>query len=403
MDRDRLDYRNMIGINFLWNSATVGVGAVFTLILRQKGIDVRLIGLIMSASVVASIFGAHIAGTASVRYGPIRVVVVAILCADAAMASFEWTSAYPLPVLLSRLVQGFGFGLFMTAGISYVQSKTPESNQQYAMGMFSAMAIAPFFFAQWEAQYWLDHYGPDGIFLAHSAIFLFVLPLALALLRTEKHVVSHGRGGSYRDVLAVPQVYPPYLCMFVNGMLFGFSGSFLPILLKDTGILLGVYFTPFALVTLGSRFFFMQHLQKLSKSLVLSLGMIALGLSAALPLAALNTGTIFVSGALFGIGHALVGPTVAVSVGQHFVPAERPRTNALIYSCLQTGWFISPLLASYAMAGWGIRGLLSFTALIGVAAIGMSVVVFALRGKPVLPQPELNSGGSASTRQGRPR
>jgi hypothetical protein len=41
MDRDRLDYRSMMGINFLWISATIGVGAVFSLILRQKGIDVR--------------------------------------------------------------------------------------------------------------------------------------------------------------------------------------------------------------------------------------------------------------------------------------------------------------------------------------------------------------------------
>jgi MFS family permease len=139
MDRDRLDYRSMVGINFLWNSGTIGVGAVCSFILRQKGINVRLIGIVMSMSVVASIIGAQIAGMASVRYGPFRVVIAVILCAGTAMVSFEWTSAYPIPVLLSRLLQGLGFGLFMTANISYVQSKTPEPHQQYAMGMFSAM------------------------------------------------------------------------------------------------------------------------------------------------------------------------------------------------------------------------------------------------------------------------
>jgi MFS family permease len=385
VDRDRLDYRSMLGINFLWNSATIGVGAVFSLILRQRGIDVRLIGIVMSMGVVASIIGAQIAGTASVRCGPLRVVIAAILCTGTALVSFEWTTAYPIPLLLSRLLQGLGFGLFMTAGISYVQSKTPEPNQQYAMGMFSAMAIAPFFFAQWESQYWLDHYGPDGIFLAHSLVFLFVLAFALALLRTEKPVRGHSKDGSYRAVLALPQVYPPYLCIFINGMLYGFGGSFLPILLKDSGILLGFYFTPFALVTLGSRFFFMKHLQKLPKPLVLSLGMISLGLSAMLPVFALNTETILVSGALFGVGHSFVGPTVAVSVGQYFAPAERPRTNALMYNCLQVGWFVSPLAASYAMAGRGLRGLLFFMGLIGIAAIVMPACVFipGARTRPV--------------------
>jgi len=63
----------------------------------------------------------------SVRYGPLRVVIAAILCTGTAFVSFEWTTAYPIPALLSRLLQGLGFGLFMTAGISYVQSKTPES------------------------------------------------------------------------------------------------------------------------------------------------------------------------------------------------------------------------------------------------------------------------------------
>jgi hypothetical protein len=266
----------------------------------------------------------------------------------------------------------------MTAGISYIQSKTPEPNQQYAMGMFSAMAIAPFFFAQWESQYWLGHYGPNGIFLGHSLVFLFVLAFALALLRTEKPVRAHSKSGSYWAVLALPQVYPPYLCMFINGMLYGFGGSFLPILLNDSGILLGFYFTPFALVTLGSRFFFMKHLQKLPKPLVLSLGMISLGLSAMLPVFALNIETILVSGALFGVGHSFVGPTVAVSVGQYFAPAERPRTNALMYNCLQVGWFVSPLAASYAMARWGLRGLLFFMGLIGIAAFVVPVCVFAL-------------------------
>jgi hypothetical protein len=75
-------------------------------------------------------------------------------------------------------------------------------------------------------------------------------------------------------------------------LLYGFGGSFLPILLKDSGVLLGFYFTPFAAVMLGSRFFLMKHLQKLPKPLLLSAGMVSLSLSAMLPVFALNTETI---------------------------------------------------------------------------------------------------------------
>jgi MFS family permease len=78
MDSDRPDYRSMIAVNFfLWNSATIGPMAAFPLILRQNGIDVHLIGIIMSVNVLASIIGAQVAGTAGVRYGAPRVVIAA--------------------------------------------------------------------------------------------------------------------------------------------------------------------------------------------------------------------------------------------------------------------------------------------------------------------------------------
>jgi hypothetical protein len=49
-----------------------------------------------------------------------------------------------------------------------------------------------------------------------------------------------------------------------------------------------------------------------------------------------------------------------------------------MYNFLQLGWFASPLAASYAMSGWGLRGLLFFMGLIGIAAIVMPVRVFVL-------------------------
>jgi hypothetical protein len=37
MDHDRLDYRSMIGINFLWNSATIGPMADFSVSCARTG------------------------------------------------------------------------------------------------------------------------------------------------------------------------------------------------------------------------------------------------------------------------------------------------------------------------------------------------------------------------------
>lgn len=371
----RYAFASIIGINLLWATATAGPVSVLSLILRDNAIDIHSIGIIMGTSTVAMFIGTLLSGTAVIRYGPLRVILIAILCTGIALASFEWTTSLTIPALLSRFVQGLGFGLFMTAGISYVQSVVPETNHQYAIGLFSAMAITPYFLAQWEAQYWLDTFGPNGLFLTHALIFVVVLGMALGLWRTEKPVKEKPKGASYKAVLSVPGVYPPYMCMMLNGMLFGFGASFMPILLKDSAILLGVYFTPFAVLTLGARFFLVNRLQKLPKPILLALGMISLALGAIIPMISMGTASIALAGALYGFGYSFIGPTVAVSVGQFFLPAERPRSIALMNTFFQAGSVFAPIAASYAFAAFGLLGLLLFMLMIGVAALVAALVV----------------------------
>jgi MFS family permease len=81
---------------------------------------------------------------------------------------------------------------------------------------------------------------------------------------------------------------------------------------------------------------------------------------------------------LISIG-SLVGPTVAVSVGQYFAPAERPRANALMYNFFHIGSVLAPLVAGYVMGLSGLTGLLFFMGLIGAFAVVMPIVLFILR------------------------
>jgi MFS family permease len=336
----------------------------------------------MASSTVAMFIGTLISGWAVIRYGPLRVIIAAMICTSVALLSFEWTTDHAVPAILSRLLQGTGFGLFMTAGISYVQSKTPEANQQYAIGLFSAMAIAPYFFAQFEAEWYLRTFGAGGIFAIGAAPFVFALAWALRLLPREKPVKGKPKGASYRTVLSTPQIYPPYFCMTLNGMLFGFGASFIPIMLADSAILVGWYFTPFAIMTLGTRFFLVKHLQKLPKAVLLTLGMVAFGFGALCPLVSMTTISIVLSGALYGFGYAFVGPNVIVSVGQFFTPAERPRAVALTQTFFQGGSVLAPIIAGYAISALGKIGLPLFMAAIGFGAITMAALVLMLSTGP---------------------
>lgn len=378
MDSNRQDYRTMIAINLLWASATAGPMSILSLILRSKGVDIHSIGFIMASNVVGSFIGTLVSGWASVRYGPLRVVITAILCTSIALLSFEWTTAYPIPAILSRLLQGFGFGLFLAAGISYVQSKTSEANQRYAMGMFSAMAIAPYFFAQFEAEWYLNRYGPGGIFAIGAAPFVLALLGALYLLPREQAVKGKPKGGSYIAVLKTPHVYPPFICMMVNGMMFAFGASFMPIMLADSAILIGCYFAPYAITTLAMRFFLVQRLEKLSHPSILAIGMIAMGIAGIIPILSLTTFSVILSGFFYGLGYTFIGPTCIAYATSFFPPSERPRANALVQTFFQGGSIFAPIAAGFFLANAGLYGLTFFMSLIGFLSIILATFMFIL-------------------------
>lgn len=384
--QNRFDYQSMIGVNLLWACSTSIPMGVLSLILQRKGLDARWIGLVIASNVVGAIIGSIVSGKLAVRYGPLKVVIAAILCASAALVSFEWTASHEYAALVSRVVQGFGFGMFLAAGIAYVNSKvsTPAEIRTVS-GMFSVMAIAPYFFAQFVGQWYLDTYGPAWIFTIFTAPIVLALGVTFYLLPREA-MKARPKGGSYLSVLKRPQVYPPYLCMMMNGVLFGLGASFIPIMLHASDILIGWYFTPYAVIAVLGRYFILprQYIKDTSDEVVLAFGMAYLGVGCLIPIFDLSTVSMAISGALYGLAYVFIGPTVIANVTMRFEPPERPIPNALVQTWFQAGAFIAPILASYFFLWGGRFGLALFMSVIGLVSITLSGLMVVLATGPAL-------------------
>jgi MFS transporter, PPP family, 3-phenylpropionic acid transporter len=87
---------------------------------------------------------------------------------------------HPWMLLLTALVKGFGFGLFLSSSIPFISERVPESLSSTVQSFFSAslFGLAPLFAAPLSGEIY-ERFGPRAVFICAS---LFMIGAALIML-----------------------------------------------------------------------------------------------------------------------------------------------------------------------------------------------------------------------------
>jgi MFS family permease len=274
---------------------------------------------------------------------------------------------------LAKGLQGFGFGVALTAGILYAKTKSPDDQQILAVARFTAMFMVPTFFGPALGEWLLDHYGRPFYFAGAA------LPMALAAaligfgLPRELHTPAAPDRSGYLRLARDRGLWLPNMAVAISGMGYGFAVSFLPLMLAEQAIPVAVFFSPFAVVLLTTRFVGLHRLQRLPVAVLTAIGLGAYAASLVLLAGAamLGSAAVFAAGCGIALGYAVMHPATTEWSSRRYPAELRALPVALINTSFHLGSIRAVQLTGWALPALGWRGVLS-----GLAAISSLALVW---------------------------
>lgn len=348
--------------------------ALLALVLKQKDWSADLIGLVLSSPAVPILLTMLFAGLVISRFSALRVATAGALIMLGSYLSFEFTTDSLTSGIVSRVLHGFGYALFMPAAMIYADSKLTPKHRVYYFGVYASMFPLPNVVGPWLAEIYLGYFGTDGFFLYTALPALLGASLIFCLKPTAQVGVQRTSPIEYAQLIRNRKLWAPYAGVFVVGMFYGVAMSFMALLLAGRNVPVPYFFVSFTVCLFGARFLLVRYLPQLPRAVIFTGG---LGLlSAAYLLLALlpGPGMTLAGGILFGLGYSVAYPTLSVWVAQQF-PSDKQGMPLALYNALFTfGIFILPLIGGYVIAWFGIPKML-----VGMALIGAAVAVAILR------------------------
>jgi len=358
-----------VGLGVLLVSFMTAHATLFSIVFARNGHDLHAIGVILSSAALPIIFFALISSEFSARIGVLPTLRLAMILCIIGFASFYFTRASFTGAILSRIVQGAGQGLFLSAAITYGQSRLTPARLLYLLGVFSAMmplsqALGPPF-GEWT----LAHLGENAM------IAIAVVPglVGVALTFGVRPIPSPPRAGGL-DLVASwrRELILPLVSVTTAGSLFGFAVAYLAPALEARHIPIAAFFTASTLTMFATRFLGLRRVEAVDRRLLVAAG---LALEAVGYIAVSGAGSrawmVAIGGVLFGFGHSMIYPVLAVWVTDGVEPARRAGPQAWLNAFFNLGIYATPLPETWLVAAYGYEA-----TMVAIAALAAGVALW---------------------------
>lgn len=365
---DRRDYLFIAASTFLV-FLSHSTNTYLSVILRDLGVGETGIGVILSSPLVPILAGMFLSGHLMERYGPLRVVRAGFILILLAQLSLQFTIEDFAGVYASRSFHGFGYGIFMPAGMVYVKGKVRPERMVAPFGIYSSMIVLPNIIGPWFMENLYEWVGLHNLFL------MAALPAALGSLTVwlphpgaipPKGVAHQG----YMKILRAPGLRKLYLAIFIVGMIWGVVPTLMALHLKNSAITMVYYFTPFTVALFTGRFLLIPLLARYPRKLLVTGGLILMGGSHLSVVLFQTPQAAILAGIVLGIGYSFEYPSLSVWISERFPSEDRGKPVALLNMVFHTGIFITPLLGGWVMDRFSLDAYISFMAALALMAAG---------------------------------
>ena len=358
-----------VGLGVLLVSFMTAHATLFSIVFARNGHDLHDIGVILSSAALPIIFFSLISSEFCTRIGVLPTLRLAMVLCIIGFASFYFTRASFTGAILSRIVQGAGQGLFLSAAITYGQSRLTPNRLLYLLGVFSAMMPLSQALGPPVGEWTLARFGESAM------IAIAVVPglMGLALTFGVRPIPSPPRAGgldlvaSWRKELVLPLV-----SVASAGSLFGFAVAYLAPALEARHIPIAAFFTASTLTMFATRFLGLRRVEAVDRRFLVAAGLMleAIGY-VAVSGAGSRAWMVSIGGVLFGFGHSMIYPVLAVWVTDGVDAARRAGPQAWLNAFFNLGIYATPLPETWLVAAYGYEA-----AMIALAAVAAGVAIW---------------------------
>jgi MFS family permease len=363
---------------------TASILPFLSAILASTGMSTNDIGIVLSAPVVPVTATLLLSGEIINRYGSYLTALIGLLLFLFSMVAFQAVIASMIGSTIVRCIMGAGYGLFFPAAMVHARSLLRGPRTSYLFGIFSSMIVLPQMLGPGLAELYFHQIGYAFLFPVFSVPILIGIAIFAALCRRTPNPAGNiAVPERYFALLSRPATLLPNMTILVVGLIWGFSLSFMALLLARRGVSNAYFFTACTVSLLVCRFTILSWVSLWPKPISVACGLLLMGIAYLLGGHALGQRQlVVVTGIVFGAGYSTAFPILGTWISDQFPPGERGKPMALYSAVFHTGIYIVPALAALSTPWLPLERSLDLLGALGVVAA--MLLLFASQLRPSL-------------------
>lgn len=335
------------------------------------------IGFIMGAASLSTLVSTPSVGFLADRFGKKFFLVLGGLLLAITTLPFAYINEINFLYYVLRVLHGAAFSFFFVSAGALTADIVPKSRRTQAVGLYGVFTIINYAIAPYVGKVLIDLFGFSVFFKVVAFVGVLVLPLSLLITEQvcESDEINSYEKLGFLDVLFSNKIYITALTLFLSGVAFVASITFLPVFSSSLGIKsFHLFFIAYTVSTLSIRIFFGWIPDRYGKKLISipSLALFALSMFV-LSITSDVNGLVF-SGVMFGIAHGFAYPSLYSLIIDNTSDFARAKAFALCSFSFTSGGMFGTFLAGVIANVSGYRVMYSFLAL--VVLVGFFVFSF---------------------------
>lgn len=322
---------------FLSNSAT----ALFAKVFASSGHEESAVGTVLAIYGISTIVGILISGFAAKRFGVLQTIKTGSILLLFSYLSYALTLDYFYGVIVSRLVQGFAYGLFLAPSMLFAKAQLSKRYLVTLFGVFSGMIPLPNAIGPPIAAWLLEHFG-NGVFFFVTAPPMLLGVIGLLLMGSNLRPNARTSSHQYSQLIRRADVR--WVCATIGfvGLVFGVVPSYMASYLIDNEVSVAAFFSTFTVVMFCARFFVAPLIERASHNIVVGAGILSMGFAYVATGYSPRTQFVLPAGILFGLGYSLCYPRLSVMAIMPFADNDREKPIALFNLFFIAGTYLTP-------------------------------------------------------------